>query len=664
MLLAIVLSIVVIVGGTMLQNALAPAKPATPKPTPAAPAPNEPPPGMDGSAMTDAMSDGAMSDGAMTDASMDGMAGNPVPAPAPAPGGPPTKPTPEDVAAPVEGPEPTPFVVREGLEQGEWFEAGFTARGGALRSVSLRNSYEQPARRDADRKHLDLVLPVDPTLLTGMVQFGSDANKVPRTAVWTRDEAAEKATPATDVVFRLETKDGIRFTKRWVLPNEPDLFACDLELTATRASGAKEDEWLRVDLLGAAGIVREKPAELDPMGALNAVLWIPGTTDEIRVDPWRIGAVELSPTASRTRDFRFAGVETHYFALLLSADGSPSAPLVRSVRVNGGDSKDRDWRAADHALTRLYEEDRGRPLQTDALLSQRVTQASQNLHRAWATLDLKVSDEAKAAPTVVRVYAGPKSRHAFAHEKAAPVADLLTYPAAPDGLARLLLWIFDLWKGLTGSVGLAVILMTITVRGALMPLGIRNQLSLRQHGRKIARIKPKLEALKRKWGNDPRKFREEQVKLYRENGIGFPMGCLMLLLQAPIFFSLFSSLRVEFDLRNQSFLWIPDLANPDHLVDFGKTFHLLFFAASGINLLPLVMVALSLVQYRLMPKPTDPQQEQQMKMYKWMPIIFAVILYEYTAALSLYMVFSSLVALVESSIVRRKDARALAAEAA
>ena len=84
-------------------------------------------------------------------------------------------------------------------------------------------------------------------------------------------------------------------------------------------------------------------------------------------------------------------------------------------------------------------------------------------------------------------------------------------------------------------------------------------------------MKPKLDALKKKYEKNVKKLREEQAKLYREHGIGFPTGCLMLLVQMPIFFALFSSLRTEYSLRNQAFLWIQDLGGPDKLIDFGST---------------------------------------------------------------------------------------------
>ena len=71
-------------------------------------------------------------------------------------------------------------------------------------------------------------------------------------------------------------------------------------------------------------------------------------------------------------------------------------------------------------------------------------------------------------------------------------------------------------------------------------------------------------------------------------------------------------------------------------------------------------MGLAIYQQRLMPKPSDEQQAQQMKMAKWMAIIFPVLLYNYTAALALYMCCSSIIAIIESRIVRTKDAHDIA----
>jgi len=139
----------------------------------------------------------------------------------------------------------------------------------------------------------------------------------------------------------------------------------------------------------------------------------------------------------------------------------------------------------------------------------------------------------------------------------------------------------------------------------------------------------------------------------------------MMLVQIPIFFALFSSLRVEYSIRGAEFLWIADLSGPDKLIDFGsRIIDLGIFYMDAINILPLLMVVLSILHTRNMPKPADEQQAQQMKMMKWLPIMFAVILYNYTAALAIYMVLSSAVAIIESKIVRAKDEEDEAADAA
>jgi YidC/Oxa1 family membrane protein insertase len=274
---------------------------------------------------------------------------------------------------------------------------------------------------------------------------------------------------------------------------------------------------------------------------------------------------------------------------------------------------------------------------------------------------IEVPPSTAAAPRAVELpfYLGPIERQVLKQDMYTIPKRVVTYPPAffaPDILAKALLWIYDLFRSIFLNAGVAVILMTIVVRSMMMPLSIKNQLSMRQYSRKIAKIKPKLDELKAKFASKPQKFREEQAKLYREHGVGFPAGCLMLFVQLPIFFALFSSLRTEYTLRNAAFLWISDLSGPDKLIDFGKTvLDVGILTIFSINILPLLMVVLSVWQQRSMPKPADEQQAQQMRMMKWMPIVFAVILYNYTAGLALYMVFSSAIAILESKIVRWKD---------
>jgi YidC/Oxa1 family membrane protein insertase len=349
------------------------------------------------------------------------------------------------------------------------------------------------------------------------------------------------------------------------------------------------------------------------------------------------------------------GARSNYFMTAYYAP-SERAPEIQAFWATGEANATRD------ATSRSVEDwfHRHGRTREDFALAERIEGAVRQAHHVWMTLRIPDGRENAA---VVPLYVGPISRDVLSEDAYDVVEPVIHYPTAIDFVADALLGIYDLWLWLLGSAGMAVILMTLVVRGGLMPLSIKNQLMMRRYGRKIAKIKPKVDALRKRYPNNPKKLREEQMALYREHGVGFPMGCVMMLFQIPIFFALFSSLRVEYTLRNAAFLWIEDLSGPDALVPLGTEIALPVLGAlmgpiRSINVLPLVYVGLALYQQRLMPKPMDEQQAQQMRMMKWLPVFFAVMLYNYTAALMLYMILSSVVAIVESKIVRRMDADA------
>lgn len=591
-------------------------------------------------------------------------AGGPAPVapavPAPPGGAPPAAP-----AAPAA--EPAQKADRVELElrptKGEILVAGLTSRGAALTYVRLRNVYEHAPRdvgADGKRHELDLVVPVEPDLLTGMVALDEADTERMRTLDWTLVGKTDAS-----ATFSFLTRSGLRVVKTVTLPSEPDRFDVKIDVAVEPAPGATAapPEKVAMRLLAVSGVI-EEPSNDTAMRArggeagVQPVAHVVDSTDEPVYQDWRVRRIELDSVQRETRAFRLAGVATSYFLAAVWSSGGKDAPAVRATWVDGGDGHLRDKEGAYERLLGWYRA-QGRDPTTDRTLAPRAKHAAWYFHRAWVEFDAPLPGAAKpAAASTFQVYVGPLARRVLTKEPyEASLGGLITYPAAPDALARFLLFVYDLWKGLTGSAGLAIILMTICVRGGLMPLSIRNQLSMRRHGRKLAKVKPKLDAIRQRYAANPRKLREEQAKIMREAGIGFPMGCLMLFLQIPIFFSLFSSLRVEFDIRHAAFGWISDLSGPDRLVGFGTAVVPWFPPGGlhGINLLPIFYIALTIWQQRLMPPAQDEQQAQQMRMAKWMSIIFSVLLYNYTAALALYMCVSSLVALIESRIVRARD---------
>lgn len=651
MLLAVVLSFVAVTAWTLL---FPPQRPTpAPGPTDGQEAPGDP------------TADGAAGGGAPA---APANPGNPAPA---APGGDPApRPAPGNGAAQQpQADAPRVTVKRESPE----LSVTFTSQGGGIESVSLRTALEPGVE-----KPLDLVVPADPHMLLGqsdsslvtptVAPGGADRqNETPgpeRTLHWTHDTAMEAATPEDDVVFTFQRADGIKLVKRWMLPTEERRYDLTLKMSAVRTGDGPAA--LPVGLLVASGMLRE--AFEGTFGSPNTVVVMRQGQDDVLSGGDLIHGMPVLEIALEgiPEHLRVLGVHSNYFLTAFFADtinGKPS-PISRAWATGEQGSLRPAMQAR---LLEWFRTERQRDASGDEGLKKRILEGVDQMHHAWAVLQVPVSTAGAATPTEaeVRIFTGPSDRSVLAQDAYAPLRPVLTYPSAPDAVTRFLLWIYDVWRNLLGSAGLAVIFMTLTVRGGLMPLSIRNQLSMRRYSRKVAKVKPKLQQLQQKYAANPRKLREEQMKLYREHGIGFPSGCLMMVIQIPIFFALFSGLRTEYTLWGRPFAWIRDLAGPDKLIDFGRPLlDLGLFRFDAINILPILMVVISILHQRSMPKPADEQQAQQMRMMKWMPIFFAFLLYNYTAALALYMVFSALIGLIEARIVRAKDEAEVAAAAA
>lgn len=149
----------------------------------------------------------------------------------------------------------------------------------------------------------------------------------------------------------------------------------------------------------------------------------------------------------------------------------------------------------------------------------------------------------------------------------------------------------------------------------------------------------------------------KQMELFKKNGVNPLAGCLPMLIQMPVFISLFSTIGEGFDLRQAGFLaWINDLSAPDRfsIMEFSIPFIGNDNGTTNLNLLPFLYVVTMFIQQSLMPKSTDPQQQQMQKMMKFMMMGFAVILYNYSSGLMLYFVGSNILGMTESWYIRNK----------
>jgi len=266
------------------------------------------------------------------------------------------------------------------------------------------------------------------------------------------------------------------------------------------------------------------------------------------------------------------------------------------------------------------------------------------------TLELPPRGEARSVEYLV--YAGPKAQDVFVKDCEAHQL-VLDDDLSVDSIARLLLWFLGKLHGLLGNWGLAIIALTLGVRILLFPLNRRSQTAMAKYQTKMKRVQPKLEEVKKRFEKDPQKLREAQARIMQEEGAFPPLGgCLPIFLQMPVFFGLFSALRTAYELRHAPFYgYITDLSRPDQLLQLNLD--LFLFEVEYLNLLPILMVVLWIVQQMGMPKPADEQAARMQKMMMFMPVVFGFMLYNYAAGLSLYMITTSGCSIIEQKLIKK-----------
>jgi len=250
------------------------------------------------------------------------------------------------------------------------------------------------------------------------------------------------------------------------------------------------------------------------------------------------------------------------------------------------------------------------------------------------------------------LYAGPKDTKALRPYADWGLPEVVSYGIFGP-ISRLLVWLLHVLHHVPPrNYGLAIILLTIVVRGLMHPL-TRKQ----AHGmRNLQKLKPQIDELKKKFKGDRQALGRAQMDLYKQHGYNPMSGCLPMLLQMPIFIALFQALRVEPALRQAAFIApITDLARPDTLLPLGFSIPLIFTEITHIRLLPILSMAGMFLSQRLTPKPptSDQQAATQKKMMVVMFVMFAVMLYNVASGLLLYITVSSFIGVFEQWHIRK-----------
>ena len=201
-----------------------------------------------------------------------------------------------------------------------------------------------------------------------------------------------------------------------------------------------------------------------------------------------------------------------------------------------------------------------------------------------------------------------------------------------------------------GNFGVAIILLTVIVRGIMFPIAQKQFASMAA----MRAIQPKMKAIQERYKDDRPKQQEEIMALYKKEGVNPLAGCLPIFLQIPVFFALYKVLILAVEMRHQPFaLWIKDLSAPDPLHIF-NLFGLLDFtvpAFLGIGVLAILLGITMWLQFKLNPAPMDPIQEQ---VFAIMPWLMMVIMAPFAAGLLIYWITSNILTIAQQKYLYSK----------
>jgi len=199
-------------------------------------------------------------------------------------------------------------------------------------------------------------------------------------------------------------------------------------------------------------------------------------------------------------------------------------------------------------------------------------------------------------------------------------------------LAQPLFKLLLFFQGIVGNWGVAIILITFTVKGVLYPLTKAQYTSMA----KMRLLQPKIQALRDRYGEDRQKVSKAMMEMYKEEKVNPLGGCFPILLQMPIFIALYWSLMEAVELRHAPFMfWIQDLSVQD-----------------PFYILPILMgVSMFFIQKM---SPATVQDPMQQKIMKFMPVVFTFFFLWFPAGLVLYWLMSNIVTLVQQTIIYRQ----------
>jgi YidC/Oxa1 family membrane protein insertase len=223
-------------------------------------------------------------------------------------------------------------------------------------------------------------------------------------------------------------------------------------------------------------------------------------------------------------------------------------------------------------------------------------------------------------------------------------------------LTKPMFRLLDLVYKFTGNFGVAILCITVLVKALFFPLANRSYRAMA----KMKMVQPQILALRDRFPDDKQKQQMEVMALYKREKINPLSGCLPVLIQIPVFFSLYKVLVITIEMRQAPFFgWIKDLSRPDPtnvfnlfgLIPFDPTQMPMFGPYLAIGVWPIIMGITMFIQMKVNPEPADPVQKQ---VFTWMPILFTFTLGTFASGLVIYWSWNNSLSVIQQTTIMKR----------
>lgn len=257
-----------------------------------------------------------------------------------------------------------------------------------------------------------------------------------------------------------------------------------------------------------------------------------------------------------------------------------------------------------------------------------VEKMDPTLYRVGLQQPVSIIAPGQSADVSAQLFAGPEEERVL--ESIAPGLDLVKDYGWVTIIAKPLFWLLEKIHGVVGNWGWAIVLLTLLIKAVFFPLSAASYKSMAR----MKEITPRMQALRERFKGDPQKMNAALMELYKTEKVNPFGGCLPILVQIPVFISLYWVLLSSVEMRGAPWvLWIHDLSQED-----------------PYYILPVLMAVSMFVQTKLNPTPPDPVQA---KMMMFMPIAFSVMFFFFPSGLVLYYVVNNVLSIAQQYYITR-----------